>query len=878
MKLLCLIKFLIFNEILFSQSIAFYYGNDFTSPKAKIFEKIVVQPNNIPKDILTQNPQKYYAYISISEFNQKELKKFAVSFREDWQSYIADIRNPQWQEHLLKEIENLKKEGFSNFFFDNLDSYKLISKDSNDEQEFKKALINFLQKFKEQNPNSDLILNRPIDILDEAIKYSSKIAIESLYQTFDMKTKKYKENSKEETEQLLKILNRAKLLGYKIYVIDYEKDNYKRLNIARKIKENGFEPYVSDYMLKEWGSNEFEQIPRDVILIYDSKMYPDKTFSQAHRVFSLPIEYLGYRPKILDINNGLPEIDEKTHAVIFTNHEIKNLKPFKEWLNDTINKKVKLIFLGDAIFKTNEEILKILGIKVSKYNSNKKEPFKINKRDECSFFEIEPGYVNTDILINPSNSQEVISFTNSSNQIHVAAAITNWGGYIKDEVLVKRIFDKELLVINPFCFFKKIFRKIPALDLTTENGMRVLFVHIDGDGFTSLYENSTDNNYASEILLKEILTKYKIPHSVSIIRGEIDNPKLNEKEKEKFKEISREIFKLNHVEAANHSYSHPLKWIHSKNINEYEHTEQIYNIDIPGYTFNLLEETIKTNQWIEEHLLENKKVKLFFWTGDCIIPYNALKILYDNDILNINGGYTSATKSKPFLYLIGPHAIERNGLYQIYAAQTNENFYTNSWSFPLWGFEKVLETQEITDKPLRLKPINIYYHFYSASKYESLNALKKVYEQSLNKEIIPKFTSEYIKIVLDFYKSEIFNYKDEWIIASEGHIKTIRTEELLPEINENVCGYRKINTNNYIHLCKNPPYKINLKEKMPNELFLESSNADIDVFQKTANGYKIKLKGYVPVKYNLKNKEKLRIIEKDYKEGIKYVKEIEIRK
>lgn len=878
MKLLCLVKILFLNKILFSQSIAFYYGKDFSSPKSNMYEKIVVQPNNIPKHVLKNNPQKYYAYISISEFNREDIKSFAVLYRKDWNSYIADIRNPKWQTYLLKEIEKLKEEGFINFFFDNLDSYKLISKNQNEEQDFKKALIDFLKVFKEKNPQSDLILNRPLDILDEAIKYSSELVVESLYNTFDTETKKYKKNSKEETQQLLETLNRAKMLGYKIYVIDYEKDNHKRVEIARKIKENGFEPYVSDYMLKEWGSNEFEHIPRDVIFLYDSKIYPDEIFSQAHRIFSLPIEYLGYRPKIRDINNGLPKINDETQAILFINVSLSNIKLFKDWLLEAINKDIKLIFLGDSIFKTSEDILNILRIRISKNNSNMNESLKIKERQDCAFFEVEPGYINSEIIVVPDDSHEIISFVNSLNHKHVAAAITKWGGYIRDEVLIKKIFDKELLVINPFCFFEKILRKIPALDLTTENGNRILFTHIDGDGFISLYENSPQNKYASEILLEEILKKYTIPHSISIIRGEIDNPKLNNKEKEKFKNIAREIFNLPYVEPANHSYSHPYRWFQLKDINEYDHIEQVYNINIPDYKFNLYEETVETNKWIEENLVENKKVELFFWTGDCIAPYVALKLLYDNNIFNINGGYTSATISKPFLYLIGPHGIERSGLYQIYAAQTNENVYTNLWSFPFWGFEKVLETQDVTDKPLRLKPINIYYHFYSASKYESLLALKKVYNETLKKEVIPKFASEYIKAAIDFYNSEIFNYKNEWIIISKGNIKTIRTKDLLPEINNSVCGYRKINSENYIHLCSNPPYKIKIKDSQPDEPFLESSNAEIEKFQKTENAYKIILKGYIPIKYNIKNLKKFKITEKDYINGIRYVKEIELRK
>lgn len=876
MKLLCLLN--IFSNILFSQSIAFYYGKDFNDPRSKIFDKLVVQPQNIPKEILKENPERYYAYISIFEFNEETLKRFAISYRQDWKTYIADIRDKLWQEHLLQKIKDLKKDGFINFFFDNIDSYKLISKTPQEEEEFKNALIDFLERFKKENPESDLILNRPLELLDKTLKYSSKIAVESLYSTFDPINKTYTRTSEQETKYLSEILKNAKNMGYKVYVIDYEKDKTKRVEIARMIKEEGFEPYVSDYMLEEWGSNEFEKVPREVILLYDSKVYPDKVFSSAHQLFSLPIEYIGYVAKIRDINEGLPKIDENTQAVILIADAIPNISEFKRWIVELMGRKIKLIFLGDAIFKSDKEILNLLKIKTQKNLSNSKEPFEIVQREECSFFEANPGYINTDLLVFPENAKPIITFKNQSNQIHIPAAITTWGGYIKDEVLIKEIFGYNLLVINPFCFFRKIFRDIPVLDLTTENGSRILFIHLDGDGFTSLYENSPEKLYAAEVFLKEILYKYKIPHSVSIIRGEITNPKLSEDEKKRFINIAKEIFNLPYVEPANHSYSHPYKWIQLKDTDNFAHIEQIYNIDIPNYKFDILEETINTNKWIEENLLRNKKVELFFWTGDCIAPSKVLKILYDNNILNINGGITSATKTKPFLHLISPSGIERDGFYQIYAAQTNENIYTNLWRFPFWGFERILETQDITDKPLRLKPINIYYHFYSLSKYDSLNALKKVYDKSLEKEIILKFTSEYIRTVLDFYKSQMFNYKDNWLIVSDGFIKTIRLKDTYAEINENVCGYRKINSENYFSLCSSPPYKIKLTSQLSKTPYIEKSNAKVESFQKVSNGYKIVLKGYIPIRYSLKNAGGYKIFEKDYKDGISYVKEIRLQK
>ena len=52
----------------------------------------------------------------------------------------------------------------------------------------------------------------------------------------------------------------------------------------------------------------------------------------------------------------------------------------------------------------------------------------------------------------------------------------------------------------------------------------------------------------------------------------------------------------------------------------------------------------------------------------------------------------------------------------------NENVYTNDWTGPFYGFRDVIDTFRMTGEPRRLKPINLYYHTYSASKVAALKA------------------------------------------------------------------------------------------------------------------------------------------------------------
>ena len=122
-------------------------------------------------------------------------------------------------------------------------------------------------------------------------------------------------------------------------------------------------------------------------------------------------------------------------------------------------------------------------------------------------------------------------------------------------------------------------------------------------------------------------------------------------------------------------------------------------------------------------------------------------------------------------------SIRKEGWLQIYAPNQNENVYTNLWTGPFFGFEQVIETFEITEEPLRLKPINIYYHTYAASKGASIVALRRVCDWALARPVHPVFASEYIRKVLDFEDMAIGREvagARRWRIAGSGQLRNLR--------------------------------------------------------------------------------------------------------
>ena len=141
-----------------------------------------------------------------------------------------------------------------------------------------------------------------------------------------------------------------------------------------------------------------------------------------------------------------------------------------------------------------------------------------------------------------------------------AVFTTAWGGMaVSPYVLAEGYEHSYRWVLNPFAFFKKALQlaDVPVPDVTTLDGHRMLIVHIDGDGFPSRAE-MPGNDYCGKVILDQILSRYRVKSTVSIIEGEIGAAGKWPKLSPELEPIARAIFALPNVEVASHTYSHPF--------------------------------------------------------------------------------------------------------------------------------------------------------------------------------------------------------------------------------------------------------------------------------------------------------------------------------
>jgi hypothetical protein len=108
--------------------------------------------------------------------------------------------------------------------------------------------------------------------------------------------------------------------------------------------------------------------------------------------------------------------------------------------------------------------------------------------------------------------------------------------------------------------------------------------------------------------------------------------------------------------------------------------------------------------------------------------------------------------------------------------------YTNEWTGPFYGYERVIETFELTDKNYRSKPVDIYYHFYSASKAASIRALHKVYQWAIAQPLTHIYASQYIQKVLDFESTTLARESatGDVLVRTGGQLRTLRQAGDIP--------------------------------------------------------------------------------------------------
>ncbi|MFQ5728836.1 MAG: hypothetical protein ACE5GN_00555, partial [Waddliaceae bacterium] len=230
--------------------------------------------------------------------------------------------------------------------------------------------------------------------------------------------------------------------------------------------------------------------------------------------------------------------------------------------------------------------------------------------------------------------------------------------------------------------------------------------------------------------------------------------------------------------------------------------------------FNLVLEVQGSVEEINRLAPKEKPVALYQWSGDCQPFEEAIKMTRDLKLPNINGGDTRFDPEFLSYSWVMPLGRQVGQYQQIYASSSNENTYTNLWRGKYYGFNLLPQTLKNTETPLRIKPLNVYYHMYSGEKLASLNALKQNLEYIRSCKMIPITTSRFTEIVEGFYTTKVIPIKDRmWRFEDRGKLQTIRFDRCtLCSVDfsrsEGVVGEHHFQGSLYVYLDESHPNSI----------------------------------------------------------------------
>ncbi|MDH4944739.1 hypothetical protein [Sulfurimonas sp. C5] len=789
------------NASLNDKSAIVYLGEKISYPMVGIHNYIIVDPKktNVYTHGFDVYNKKIYARIVLNEISNTDI--------------------------LLENLLDLKHQGFQNFFFD-------LQKPV-DTQNF----TNFLERLKKDCAFRDtkIILHSDEQkVLAIAYPYVDTLLLYNALEDPNLQTKikLYKNGSKD--------------------IIDVE--TAKSVKLGQVIKL-GFIPYLTSLSMQRYGTSSKNAFKREILILIDESA-TDRMESSAHQYGAIPLEYQGYIQSIRNIHDGLPSPDQMEQyagVVIWLTVDYDSPSTLISWVKEVVQKKIPVVFAHSFGFNVSGMYLSQLGIET--YDGDEKASQKIIAKDSMMDYEIKTPLSHSNFYFQaPKNSRELVTFQDSNGLTSTTAAITPWGGYAIDTAFMTEVDGENIWVINPFKFFKEALRlqDIPVPDPTTENGNRLFFTHVDGDGIMNGVEYDSEL-VSGDIIYSEILKKYNFPHSISVIGAEIMPNGVYPQESKRLLELSSKIYALENVEPATHTFTHPFFWGEIKNGNLIEE----YRLKPPAYKFSLDYELSGMLEYIQDNLLEKnatKKAQTVFWSGDCTPRTNALKYVYQHHILNINGGDTTINNSAPWLALVAPFGLERDEYYQIYTGAQNENVFTNDWIGPFWGFKKVIQTFKLTDSPKRLKPIDVYYHLYSGSKKASLNALRYVFDWVLEQNTMPIFTSEYIPKVMDYYTVSIAKDNEgHWLYDGMKDLKTLRIEKKDAGIDlqhsKTSLGIEHFEDHTYIALDQSTKHLLKaLPSQTLNDVYLIRANGKIKNHMDTAIHKVYEFSSHVPLK------------------------------
>ena len=828
----------------------------------------------------------YLAYLSVAELahdakysSAAESNGVAFPVRNElWNSRVADISDPRWHDFVIEELGgSAAKNGFDGFFLDTVDSIALLAKANPQKaQAYRQGAVTLIRKLHQRFPEKRIVVNRGFDLFGEIRDSIDGVLIESVLRSYDFQSKTFVAVPADQTTALRKEISRIRKAGLPVFVTDYLPADPTPANVqlaattVEQLRKLDCIPLISTPNLDGTPTPWNRRIARRILVLHghdpkiteQPRIWPADT--TTHSILQMPLEWMGYEVEYHDISLGLPADDlgiGSAWAGVIIDDEIEIPpaleEPLVDWLLDRRDEDHKLLFVGDYPF--SDEILRRrlfneLGIIAHKSDDEllRTGSTLTNPRFTVS----DPAVMDFELKARPSvrEFQNIQAPDGARVLLSVAAdAATGasrnfdavytapWGGSLLAPYVVFEASEETVLTfVDPFKFLGDIWPvgKFPAPDPSTRDGMRAFYTHIDGDGFSSR-TSVEDGQMCGEFLYQHLLKDLPFPITVSVVEAEIRAHMLLQEatEQTRCEVAARRIFELPQVEPASHSYSHPYVWFAGDDAYSGLYGSENLDLKLTARYPDIItkREIAGSINYIDQHLApKDKPATMMLWSGNCRPGVESLQVVSELGIESMNGGNTILSKRFPGLSAVAPRINYWDGHLQVYASNQNEFMYTNGWTGPYYGgFRQVIETFEMTEGARRLKPVNVYYHFYSVERADALKALEDIYAWCKEQPLHSLTASAFAALTRDSHLTSIHQTGPrQWTAINNGDLRTFRIPRSLgfPDMHnsQGITGYASHHDSWYVHTNGSKKSIITLADAPAPRLHLKSSSAEIE--------------------------------------------------
>ncbi|MGE4553861.1 MAG: hypothetical protein AB7D57_12170 [Desulfovibrionaceae bacterium] len=567
-----------------------------------------------------------------------------------------------------------------------------------------------------------------------------------------------------------------------------------------------------------------------MLVLYDGSENRGPGDNMVAQGFQLVFDYWGLIPYYREVKQPLPDdaLMAETCAIVTTLSEnaVPQPRPYLPWLIRQMEagKRVMILgFLGASIVdgadlgevaRLRAEALSRLGVTPASLHGLDRRVFRYARRL--------PGGIDFERRLPPQPRVSTL-FEQTDPALTVFLSVTHpdrpgkefpavfvgaAGGFAEEnDIYWEEAYGRprRKWLLNPFAFAEAclgIAGRI-APDVTTLNGVRIAFSHVDADGFAGL-SRVDGKSLCAEALRDAVWAHYDFPVTLSVIQADVDpeiaaDPKLAKRAQA----VARGLFALPNVEPGSHTFSHPYYWNSaSKTRTAYEDR---FPYTIPGYTFDAAREIDGSMRFISALSPPDKPCRVLQWSGDCRPTASQVARVDALGFLNINGGDTMYDGHNDSLTSVSPMFRVVGDRIQFFTAAANENVMTNLWKGPFYGYRNMIQTFERTESPRRLKPINMYYHCFSGELPASLRAVQDVNDWVARQPVARLFTSQYLEMARDYLRVRLYRLgTDAYAVEDYGRCLTMRLPADAPAPNlarsENVLGYSRQAQGLYVSL------------------------------------------------------------------------------